>query len=463
MRKYSVLSLLLLLALLTQISMAQGENVVRAIWNQDVFVVINISDGGVDLSELSFEGANGAILAENWVMAVDPNTTESYSLTNVRPGSCLIAYRSGSTPTPPTTVTCTRTIGEFEVTNLDDVIWTVDRGTFTPVLAGAEGTSCDTVNRTACDVQANPQDTNVITEDDQPEEVVIKAIWNDDIFVLINSSGFGVDLSELSLESVNTDGAITPDLWVLQVDEETTLSYDLDNVRPGSCLIAYLGETGAETEMPELPENVDCTRTIAIFTAENPEDQVWVLESGGFTPVVDGVEGEVCEYGTTTDCDITVPNAEIVDPNATEEPEATDSGAPVRVLWTDDILVVINISDEGVDLSGLSLEATNGGGVIDADNWVLEVDAETTLSYSLTDVRPGSCLVAYLGAEGAGTVQPELPEGVECTRVIGRFTAANLADLVWSVESAGFTPVVEGVENEACDIVNSSRCDVNLP
>lgn len=463
MRKYSVLSLLLLLALLTQLNMAQAENGVRAIWNQDVFVVINISGGGVDLSELSFEGANGGILPENWVMAVDAATTESYSLTNVRPGSCLIAYRSGGTPTPPATVTCTRVIGEFEVTNLEDVIWTVDRGTFTPVLAGAEGAPCDTVNRTACDIQANPQDTNVISDDDIPAEVVIKAIWNDDIFVLINTSGFGVDLSNLSFESVNTDGAITPSLWVIQVDEETTLSYDLDNVRPGSCLIAYLGEVGAETEMPELPENVECTRTVAIFTAENPDDQVWVLESGGFTPVVDGVEGEVCEYGTTTDCDITVPNAELVDPNATEEPEATDSGASVRVLWNDDVLVVINISDGGVDLSDLSLQATNGDGVIDADNWVLDVDPDTTLSYTLTDVRPGSCLVAYLGAEGAGTVQPDLPEGVECTRVIGRFTASNLADLVWSVESGGFTPVVDGVENEACDIVNSSRCDVNLP
>lgn len=458
MRKL-ILLLVWLFVVAVPFSLAQdANNTVRAVWNQEVLVLINISGDGVDVSALTLQGENGSVLPENWVMAVDEATTLPYMLTNMRPGSCLIAYRSGLTPTPPDTVTCTRIIGEFEVTNADDVIWTSDRVDFTPVLAGAEGAPCDTRNRTACDITVNPLNPNAPASSTTPNEVAIKALWNNDILVLLNNSAYGVDLTRLSLASVLTDGAITPDLWVMEVDEASTLPYSLGDVRPGSCLLAYLGTAGTETEAPALPEGVECARVIGRFTAENQADLVWLQESGGFTPVVGGTGSDVCEYGTTTDCDIVVPVAEEGSTASVE----TDEAAPLRLVWNTDILVVINVSSAGVDLSALTLQANTGDGAITPDLWTLNVNPATGASYTLEDVRPGSCLLAYLGTEGTATTAPELPENIECTRVVGVFTAVNPADLVWSVEAGGFTPVVDSAAGDTCDIVNASSCAVYL-
>lgn len=460
MRKLILLLVLLFILVAVPFSFAQDvTNTVRAVWDQNVLVLINISSDGVDVSELSLQGESGGIFPENWVLAVDPATTLPYTLTNVRPGSCLVAYRSGSTATPPAAVSCTRIIGEFEVTNLADVIWTSDHTDFTPVLAGAEGEACDTRNRTACDIAVNPFNPNPPAEAEAPTEVVIKALWNNDILVLLNTSNYGVDLTDLSLSSLNTDGAITPDLWVMAVDPATTREYSLGDVRPGSCLLAYLGTEGADTAAPPLPENVACTQIIGAFTAENPIDLVWQQEAGGFTPVLDGTGGDVCEYGTTTDCDITVP---VADEDSADDTVGGKTEAPIRLVWNNDILVVINISSEGVDLSNLTLQAVNGGGAITPDLWTLNVNPATGESYSLADVRPGSCLLAYLGTEGATTAAPELPENLVCTRVVGVFTAVNPADIVWSIDAGGFTPVVSGAAGDACDIVNATTCDVDL-
>ncbi len=457
MRKF-VFVLLLVLAVVVPFTQAQdASNTVRAIWNNDVLVLINISGDGVDLSELALQGETGAILPENWVMAVDASTTLSYSLYNVRPGSCLIAYRSGAQPVAPETVSCTRTIGEFEVTNIDDIIWTPDRASFTPVLAGTAGAACDTRNRTACDIAVNPLNPNPPAEMGTPEETTISAIWNNDILVLLNSSEYGVNLTALSLASVNTDGAISPDLWVMGTDD-AGLSYALADVRPGSCLLAYLGTAGADTPAPTLPENVTCTRTIGTFTAENPLDLVWSAESGGFVPVVAGSAGDTCAYGSTTDCAITVPVAQAGD-SSTVAGGATDA-PEVRLLWNTEVLVVINISSSGVDLTGLTLEAASGGGSIAPEQWTLNTDA-AGVSYALADVRPGSCLLAYLGTAGSTTAAPELPENVACTRVIGQFTAESAADIVWSVDFGGFTALVNGAASATCDPSRSS-CDVDL-
>jgi len=458
-RKIVILVVLLMLTLATQVSLAQeDENIVRAIWNPQILVLINISGDGVDVSELSLEGENGFIYPWDWVMEVNEDTTLSYTLTDMRPGSCLLVYPSGTEPEVPSTVDCTRIIGRFTPSNLSDVIWEISDQSFTPVLAGNPGTPCDTTNRTACDIVANPRNTNTATDGGMPERVRVRALWTLDSFVVINISPYGADLSDLTFTS--SEGEIAGSDWVMEVDEESTLSYDLDNVRPGSCLVAYLNDADAQVEAPDLPPNVRCTRIIGFFTAENPTDIVWNVDFGGFTPSLDGEDLEACSVEGTTDCTFEAPNADLEGADLDDTDETTDTGAPVRAIWTTDIFVVINISGDGVDLSNLTLESADG--LIEPFNWVMETD-DDGLSYSLEDVRPGSCLIAYLNDADAQLEAPELPENVECTRIIGKFTAANPADIVWSLDAGGFTPVVDGEAGETCEVGTASSCDIALP
>jgi hypothetical protein len=461
LRKWVMFSCFILVLFLLPVSagLAQTTNTVRAVWNNSALVLINISSEGVDVSELGLQNDFGEILPSTWEIKTDENG-EDYSLTDVRPGSCLIIYVGSATDADlPPGASCTRVVADMRLADINDLVWDVSRGGFTPVLAGVEGDLCAVDTGTSCDIAVNPANTNV--GGGIPDEVTVRALWTNDILVLINISGYGADLTGLTLTGA-TGGEIAPGNWVMAINPDDTTSYDLDNVRPGSCLVAYLSVRGTDRAVPALPENVDCTRMVALFTPRNLDDLVWTLDVGSFTPSVDGTDGEACTWEGTTSCDFSVPNADL-NPDDGEEETAVEPGVPVvRALWNNDIFVIINVSGDGVDLSGLSLEGVDNDGAILPENWVMAVDPVTTASYTLTDVRPGSCLVAYLSVAGTDEVAPELPAGVACDQIIGEFTVTNLADLVWTLEANGFTPVVGGSEGEACDIIGRSSCDIPL-
>jgi hypothetical protein len=459
-RKWVALSCFILVLLLVPLSaaLAQTTNTVRAVWNATTLVLINISSEGVDVSELSLEGESGEILPTTWAVKTDAAGV-SYSLTDVRPGSCLVVSLSGTTPEIPANVTCSRIVADITLEDINDVVWDVSKGGFTPVLAGVGGSQCDVSGGTSCDIAVNPANTNT-SFGQVPENVDVRAIWNNDILVIINTSDYGADLSDLILNG-STGGAIEPRNWVMGINPDTTASYTLRNMRPGSCLVSYLSVQATEDEAPDLPEGVDCTRIAGEFTAVNLDDLVWTLDAGGFTPSVDGVQGTACEIVDTTTCDITVPNADLG--GEVEEDAAPEAGAKVvRALWNNDILVLINVSDDGVDLSGLSLLGVDNNGAIFPENWVMAINPATTASFSLSDVRPGSCLISYLSVAGTDNTAPALPAGVTCDEVIGEFTPINLSDLVWTLESNGFIPVLNNVEGEPCEIIGSSSCDITL-
>lgn len=421
---------------------AQDTVTVRAVWTQDILVLINISNDPADLSDLTLTSARGEIAPDDWVMGVDPETTLSYSLRSVLPGGCLIVYFAGNArPDIPASVECRAVVGEFTPTTFGDLVWDITQGGFT----SSTGVTCDVTSGSSCEFVVPLGSEDVTDEMVVPETVPSRVIWNADILVVINISEYGADWSDLGLTSAS-GGAIEPGQWVLFVDEKTTLSYDLHNVRPGSCLISYLGGT----EQPELPENVECTRIIGEFTPENLEDLVWDVNAGGFT----ATGGEQCDVEMSTTCDLTVPVAP-VELGMEPEPDAEETGgANVRAIWNEDIFVLINISDAGADLSRLNLTAANGG-AINATDWALGAD-DSGRTYTLEDVRPGSCLISYR----ADTEQPDLPENVECTRIIGEFTPVNLDDVIWNVNSGGFTVSTGGA---ACAVVGSTDCDITVP
>lgn len=465
LRKGSFLAALFLTLLVGTVGLgqAQATSTVRAIWNQSTLVIINVSEGGVDLSQLTLAGnQDSAITPDQWVMEVDSATTLAYSLYDVRPGSCLVTYLSGTEPQIPDGVTCTRIIGKAELANLGDIVWSIETGGFAPVVAGVAGEACD-MNRTSCDLAVPAGNPDAATADSNavmPESVPARALWNNDILVVINVSKYGADFTGLILQGAN-GGAISAENWVMQIPEGSDTAFDLNNLRPGACLVTYLSTAGTTDAAPELPENVICDEVAGVFTFENPADQVWSLEQNGFTPIVDGVSSEPCSIEGTT-CDFTVPNADLAAANGTTSPEATVSGAPLRIIWNNDILVVINVSDRGLNLGGLDLNAVTGGGAIFSNSWIMASDPANGVAYGLSDVRPGSCLIAYLSAK-TGSAAPALPSGVSCTLIIGEFPVSNPSDLVWSLESEGFVPTVNGVAGETCDIMSGTTCDVDVP
>ena len=445
-RKWSLLVCMVMLLAMSGLAAAQDEDTggsteMRAVWNSETLVLINVGQTGADLTSTSLTSADGAITPESWVMFVDEETTLSFPLSDLRPGDCLQVYLSGTEATPPDTVSCTRVVGEFTPTTFDDLVWDVTQGGFSITANGAE-TACD-ITTTSCDFTA-PEGSEMEMTDMVPENVTLRAIWNQDIFVLINVSEFGADLSELTLSSEL--GTIGAEQWVLLEDPETTEAYTLADVRPGSCLISY---TGGE-EQPELPEDVECTLTIGEFTLENLDDIIWDVNAGGFTAST----GAECAVDGTTTCDITAPTAAIEFEMDDMEEETIDPNANARAVWNQDIFVVINTGDTGIDLSGVSFESGSGG-MIAPDQWVLFEDSDTGAFFTLDDVRPGSCLVSYLG----GTAQPELPSGVECTRTIGEFTPANLDDIIWDVNAGGFS-ISTGA---TCAVEGTTDCAFTAP
>lgn len=440
--------------LITTLIAAQDDNSlsVRALWNGEIFVVLNNSDEAVDLTGLSFSSANGEITPDNWVMSVNDETGLPYGLNDVAPGSCLAAYfvEQPERPALPGDVSCTRFIGEFTPTSYGDLVWDVSQGGFSAAVDGITVSECS-IESTSCDIAVRPATEMMMMDEERPAETTISVLWNADILVVLNTSDYGVDVSELTFK--NDAGEIAPDNWVIEINADTGDEYNLANFRPGSCLISYFVELGSQ---PDLPENVSCTRIEGVFTPIEPTDVVWEVSAGGFEATVAGNPAGSCTMDSTT-CDVTVPTSAEDAGDMMDETMDDMSDVSIRAIWTQDILVLINVSDVGVDLSGLDLESASGA--VQAMDWMMNL-ADNGDEYALDDVRPGSCLVVYFVEMGE---QPPLPENVSCTRTIGAFTPATLDDLIWDVNGGGFTPIVAGVEGDACSVGDTTTCDIVVP
>lgn len=449
-KSFKYLFLLLMLTLISQTAFAQDTANLRIVWNQENLVVINTSDDAVNVSNLDLISANGAIMAGDWVMNTYSDSNLSYSLAELEPGACLVAYPSGGEEQPdlPDNVECTNTVGMFTMVNFNDIVWDVTQGGFSAEVAGTNAADCD-VSGLSCDVSvattaSNAEDATETDADDSEADILVA--WNTDIFVIINTSDADVNISDLSFTS--SAGAILPENWVMNTFSDSNLSYSLADFEPGSCLIAYF----SADEQPELPENVACTRTEGMFTLLNINDMVWDASQGGFSAEADGATLADCNINNTT-CGLTVATTSANPDDATNTED--DGAQTVRAVWNADILVVINTSDADVNISDLSF--SNSQGDILSENWVMNTYSDSNLPYSLEDVASGSCLIAYLSADE----QPELPENADCTRTEGVFTMLNINDRVWDASQGGFTALVDGVTVAECDI-NRTRCDIRI-
>ena len=278
----------------------------------------------------------------------------------------------------------------------------------------------------------------------------VQVVWNQEILVLINTSSEDVNLSNLDLMSAN--GAIMASDWVMNTYGDSNLSYSLAEFEPGSCLIAY--PSGGE-EQPDLPSTVECTLTVGMFTMTNYNDIVWDITQGGFSADVAGTSVADCDSNSNS-CEVSLATTASNSADATEV-DADDSQADILVTWNTDIFVIVNSSDTDVNISDLSFSSSQGE--ILPENWVMNTtDDDNNLSYSLTDVTAGSCLVAYLSADE----QPDLPENVTCTRTEATFAMINISDMVWDASHGGFTAQAGDTTIADCDI-NNTTCDLTVP
>lgn len=444
------LFLLLVSIFISQIALAQDSAEVRVVWNQEILVVINTSSESVNVSNLDFVSANGMIMASDWVMDTYGDMNLSYSLAEFVPGSCLLAYPAGGEEQPelPNTVECTQVVGSFTMTNFNDIVWDVTQGGFSAQVGGASAADCD-ISGDSCNVSvattaSNSDDATMVEMDDSQADII--AAWNTDVFVVVNISSVDVNISDLSFSS--SEGEIMPENWVMNTYGDMNLSYSLADFEPGSCLIAYL----SADEQPDLPENVECTRTEGVFTMVNITDMVWDASQGGFSASAGGTSLADCDIMHTI-CVLTVATTSAMSEDAMDMGE--EGAQSVRAVWNADIMVVINTSGEDADLSGLSFSSS--AGEIMPENWVMNASDDSNVPYSLEDVSPGSCLIAYLSADE----QPELPENVTCTRTEGAFTMMNINDMVWDASQGGFSVAVDGATVAECDITGNS-CDIEL-
>ncbi len=431
----------------------EGDTIpIRAIWSSESFVIINTSDEGVDLSTLRFESILGELNPDAWVMNFDANTGVVYDLIDVRPGSCLVAALGTSQPSLPPNVFCTRIIGQTVLTTLDDVIWSIPQGGFTPYLDEEALTSCS-IRNTSCDLEVSPAYSSISSQTQEPETLEIRAIWTQQVLVLINTTGRGADLSTLRLESA--EGAITPDDWTLDFSPDLGDFYTLNNLRPGSCLVAYMG-----TNRPELPNTITCTRIVGRYILRDAADKIWDAAHGGFTASLDGFsaidndadESDSDEEGTAqtepVTCSIQRTSCTLFALNADFSADQVE----ISFVWDFEVFVIMNDSNRNVDLSGLRLSGLNGS--VEADGWALNEDT------TLNRIPPGSCLIAYLNLNEFD--QLPIPSGADCSNIVGQQAVTNANDIIWRPSQVEFTVSIDEDIIATCTVADR-LCTVSIP
>lgn len=152
-------------------------------------------------------------------------------------------------------------------------------------------------------------------------------------------------------------------------------------------------------------------------------------------------------------------------PTQTATPNTSAPTAPITIYWRPNYLVILNGSPNrmGVDLSGLSLVGRNA--TLAPGDWVVGDD------YSLSDVRPGSCLVAVFlvpPPETPNDLLTDSPDGLPqglCTRIAATYLASERDNAIWQRDFKMFTPQINGLAQPVCDVESTDQrdCRINVP
>ena len=272
----------------------------RLTWDDAFFVIANPEDNDItlDLHGLIFWRSDGS------QFVVDENGDPS-QLANLESGDCIVIYSfnslGGEAPEIDdvrTRAVCTNAV--FVPTFAGNLFWTNMNDFFEVQQDDRFIGYCDLGQNRVCMIELDADLESQLTG--LGELIDIRAIWSSEVFYLINNTSGGVDVSELHL--ISDFGEIGPDDWML----DDSANYTLENMRPGSCLVAYFGTV---SEPPAL-SRVTCSRIMGEAPLGNSNNLVWSQTQGGFTPYIsDEPVADRCDVTATggLSCDIPVPSA----------------------------------------------------------------------------------------------------------------------------------------------------------
>jgi hypothetical protein len=368
----------------------------------------------------------------------------------VEPTTAMPTNTSTSTATPTATetptATATATIASPTIessplpTEVSPTATNTPTATATPT-ATPSSTPTNTPTETATltpSATATPSSTPTISVESNPLPLTLR--WQPGFLVITNNvnNARSADLSELVFFN---EGDLPVRLAnVINAESRT----EIRAVQPGNCVVFYnLAIWDEPPPIETVREMAYCNRMVGsaalggtIFWSASQLPPFRVQNENEFI--------EVCQAAQST-CYAVLDGERRLTPTPT-----TPDFVPITAIWNGSTLVLINTQSVGIDISKLVLQGA--AGTIEPANWEIDDDSRETL----TNVRPGSCIVAYFGEER------ELSNGASCSRTPISFSLTTTNQLVWNIGDGGFTPILDEVAGTECDTATRTRCEITV-
>jgi serine/threonine protein kinase len=268
---------------------AVGEPTVRLVYNENEFLLINISGAALDVSRLVFEreladGTKRSFPASSWNRSdipVKPNRMAA--------DSCYQFLTSSAEEAEPDRQQCPFFLGFFRSSLSRRYFWIADEpgATFTVRLDSSDTplAVCE-IDAGECDFYAGPEGASAPTVTPTPGPTLpsgepnIRLIYDRSVFVLINISDETLDVSQLVLERELRAGSMRVFLTA-EWDEQRGVLGETSALEPGGCYELVTSQ-GSWIKPPE----TDCPMFLGWFRSNLAERYFWVSSEPGASFVV---------------------------------------------------------------------------------------------------------------------------------------------------------------------------------
>jgi len=276
-----------------------------------------------------------------------------------------------------------------------------------------------------------PQVTHDIATPTATQEILpdIRLVYDSDVLTLINISGRRLDLTDLRFQSDSARMETT--VW-----DTEFLTERLDNFRSDDCLQVW----GTQfRELEDIPE--DCAIRHG-WVAVNDAQLFW-QDVNRFFVLNDGdVIGECSVFDGA--CDVSLEAELRLESDETQLLTTTDRD--IRLIFNQDSVTLLNITDAPIDLRGLIFRS--GSGRLSIKQWNTEF-----LTASLGGLPAEDCLMVWI------TEVDEQPPPFECETRHGWIVATDTEDF-WR-DTSRFEVVRDNRVLAGCVVANGF-CDVSL-
>ncbi len=405
---------------------------IRLTYDENSFVLLNISGRVLNLSNLTFESNSGSMMASQWNIE-----SLSQPLSGFTNGDCLEVWSLDIDYLDPPN-DCRNRHGWIALPN-NTLFW---RGSeiFT-VRNGDDLVGICHVDFGTCELSISTPIEDVaildpVTFGQLPD---LRFEFSDSSFSLITLAQRTLDLSGLVFRSES--GTLAIEAWNTEF-----LSQELNNFNNGDCLQTWT------LDQPEQSPPDRCRIRHGWILVDDSED-FW-RQTNSFTVEQNGVVIGRCSTNGSQ-CTLSLSDnfaSESPTEVSTATPQAnplpiTSSGFDIQLAITPESVTLINRSNRDLDISGLVFQGELG--IFTATRWQIP-----ELSTSLTEIPAGDCLQVWvLGA----TVQP----APDSCRVRHGWIFATQSEFFWI--GNGEYEVWDGNLRLATCEMNEPTCDFNLP